>query len=119
MCLISGNSIALPIHTGFLTLWMRLRGVCHLLARRVQFYSLHLIRKLTGGTLVTDMLLSLLNICTKEELEEEDEGLIDVKESVAESAERKRIIKSKILAVGRVSRVFALLRYAFCRTFNP
>jgi len=87
-------------------------------ARRVHFYFLHLIRKLIGGTLVTDMLLSLLNICTKEELEEEDEGLIDVKES-AESAERKRVIKNKILAVGRVSRVFALLRYASCRTFHP
>jgi len=62
------------------------------------------------------MLLSLLNICTKEELEaEQDEGLVDVRESAAESAERKRVIKNKILAVGRVSRVFALLRYALCR----
>ena len=98
---------------------MHLRGVCRLLARRVHFYFLHLVRKLTGGTLVTDMLLSLLNICTKEELEEEDEGLIDVKESAEEFAERKRVIKNKILAVGRVSRVFALLRYASCRTFHP
>lgn len=57
------------------------------------------------------MLLSLLNICTKEELEEEDE-LIGEPETAAEHAERKRVIKSKILAVGRVSRVFALLRYA-------
>ena len=64
------------------------------------------------------MLLSLLNICTKEELEEADEGPMDVKETAAESAERKRIIKSKILAVGRVSRVFALLRYVFHRTFD-
>jgi serine/threonine-protein phosphatase 2B catalytic subunit len=59
------------------------------------------------------MLLSLLNICTKEELEEADEGLTDAKETTAESAERKRIIKNKILAVGRVSRVFALLRCVF------
>jgi serine/threonine-protein phosphatase 2B catalytic subunit len=65
------------------------------------------------------MLLSLLNICTKEELEEADEGLADTKEASAESAERKRVIKSKILAVGRVSRVFALLRYVFCRTLIP
>ena len=64
--------------------------------------------------LVADMLLSLLNICTKEELEEQDEGLIRAKESAEESAERKRVIKSKIMAVGRVSRVFALLRYASC-----
>lgn len=89
---------------------MRLRGVCHSSARRVQFYALYLIRKLTVGMLVTDMLLSLLNICTKEELEEEDVGFINAKESAAESAERKRVIKSKIMAVGRVSRVFALLR---------
>lgn len=62
------------------------------------------------------MLLSLLNICTKEELEEEDEGPVKVKESAEEYAERKRVIKSKILAVGRVSRVFALLRYVSCGT---
>jgi len=61
------------------------------------------------GEKITDMLLSLLNICTKEELEEEDIGL-GVPETAEEHAERKRVIKSKILAVGRVSRVFALLR---------
>jgi len=65
------------------------------------------------------MLLSLLNICTKEELEEEAEGPADAKETAAESAERKRVIKNKILAVGRVSRVFALLRYVPRRTPTP
>ncbi|KAF9788144.1 serine/threonine protein phosphatase 2B [Thelephora terrestris] len=60
------------------------------------------------GEKINDMLLSLLNICTKEELEEEDIGLVP--ETPEEHAERKRVIKSKILAVGRVSRVFALLR---------
>ena len=65
------------------------------------------------------MTLSLLNICTEEGLGEEDEGLLDVKESAEESAERKRVIKNKILVVGRVSRVFALLRYVFCRTSDP
>lgn len=69
----------------------------------------YFIRKLTLGLSVNDMLLSLLNICTKEELEEEDIGLVP--ETPEEHAERKRVIKSKILAVGRVSRVFALLRY--------
>lgn len=63
------------------------------------------------------MLLSLLNICTKEELEEQDESL-GVSETPEEHAERKRVIKSKILAVGRVSRVFALLRYVFLQTSN-
>lgn len=61
------------------------------------------------GEKITDMLLSLLNICTKEELEEEDQSLGET-ETPEEHAERKRVIKSKILAVGRVSRVFALLR---------
>jgi serine/threonine-protein phosphatase 2B catalytic subunit len=66
-------------------------------------------REFTIDLLVTDMLLSLLNICTKEELEERDEGL-GSSETREEHLERKRVIKSKILAVGRVSRVFALLR---------
>lgn len=88
------------------------------MARKVQSCFLYHTPKLTARTLVADMLLSLLNICTKEELEEQDEGLIHAKESAAESAERKRVIKSKIMAVGRVSRVFALLRYA-SRSFNP
>lgn len=96
---------------------MHSRGVCHSLAKRVRLDSLRLIHELTLGLLVTDMLLSLLNICTKEELEEEDKGLGD-SETPEENAERKRVIKSKIMAVGRVSRVFALLRYAFRRTFG-
>ena len=41
-----------------------------------------------------------------------------VKETAAGSAKRKRIIKLKILAVGRFSRLFALLRYVFHRTFD-
>lgn len=80
-------------------------------------YFLRFFRELTIGVLVTDMLLSLLNICTKEELEEADEGLINAKETAEEYAERKRIIKHKILAVGRVSRVFALLRCILHQTF--
>jgi hypothetical protein len=115
MSLISGNLIVPPIRTGFQTSWMHLRGVCHSSAKRVRFGFPCFIHELTLGLLVTDMLLSLLNICTKEELEEEDLGLGDT-ETPAEHAERKRVIKSKILAVGRVSRVFALLRYAFRRT---
>lgn len=94
---------------------MRLRGACHSLVKRVRSDFLGLIHELTTGPSVTDMLLSLLNICTKEELEEEDDSLRK-SETPEEHAERKRVIKSKILAVGRVSRVFALLRYAFRRT---
>lgn len=95
---------------------MHLRGVYRSSAKRVRFGFLYLIHELTLGLLVTDMLLSLLNICTKEELEEEDHSFES--ETPEEHAERKRVIKSKILAVGRVSRVFALLRCAFHRILN-
>lgn len=62
---------------------------------------------------VTDMLLAMLNCCTKEELEEssDEETLISPTPS-EEQQERRKVIKNKILAVGRMSRVFALLRYA-------
>jgi serine/threonine-protein phosphatase 2B catalytic subunit len=60
---------------------------------------------------VTDMLLSMLNICSKEELEEME---VPPEEEVVRSAEereaRRQIIKNKILAIGRLSRVFSVLR---------
>jgi serine/threonine-protein phosphatase 2B catalytic subunit len=57
------------------------------------------------------MLVAVLNTCTKEELEKSDEdALISPSSSPEESAERRKIIKNKILAVGRMARVFALLR---------
>lgn len=59
---------------------------------------------------VTDMLVAVLNTCTKEELEDIDEEATSLA-AAAESAERRRAIKSKIMAVGRMSRVFALLRF--------
>lgn len=83
---------------------------------------------------VTDMLIAILNCCTKEELEEEEEETpmaitpetpaIEQGELVSQSygqhsltvtgeeqgGERNQVIKNKILAVGRMSRVFALLR---------
>ncbi len=49
----------------------------------------------------------MLNCCTKEELEESSDE--EVASPIAD--ERKKVIKNKILAVGRMSRVFALLRY--------
>jgi serine/threonine-protein phosphatase 2B catalytic subunit len=63
------------------------------------------------------MLVAVLNTCTKEELEEADEDLamIPAADAAQETAERRKIIKNKIMAVGRMARVFALLRYA--RTF--
>ena len=58
------------------------------------------------------MLLAMLNCCTKEELQEssDDEALVSPTPS-EDPAERRKVIKNKILAVGRMSRVFALLRY--------
>ncbi|KAE8210804.1 hypothetical protein CF326_g10002, partial [Tilletia indica] len=101
------------------------------------------------GEKITDMLIAILNTCSKEELEEEEaddeaEAALLAANANAnagggagssstvpaiegsptsasgrgsvpgspedESAERKTVIKNKILAVGRMSRVFALLR---------
>jgi hypothetical protein len=80
---------------------------------------------------VTDMLIAILNCCTKEELEEEEETPMITPESPEleqgqfyissnmtktdwvedeDNPERRQVIKNKILAVGRMSRVFSLLR---------
>ncbi|KAG1887673.1 Metallo-dependent phosphatase-like protein [Suillus subluteus] len=61
------------------------------------------------GEKITDMLVAVLNTCSKEELEESDEENIVSQVTHHEEARRK-IIKNKILAVGRMARVFALLR---------
>src|ERR1700761_9675707 len=69
---------------------------------------------------VTDMLIAILNTCSKEELEEETPGAIVPAQSSPpaagmpmdpESSEfKRRAIKNKILAIGRLSRVFQVLR---------
>src|SRR5271154_1711823 len=61
------------------------------------------------------MLISMLNICSKEELEEELQILPPVSDTAPVGASdereaRRQIIKNKILAIGRLSRVFAVLR---------
>jgi serine/threonine-protein phosphatase 2B catalytic subunit len=61
------------------------------------------------------MLISMLNICSKEELEEEVQILPPVSDTAPvvaseEREARRQIIKNKILAIGRLSRVFAVLR---------
>lgn len=63
--------------------------------------------------LVTDMLISMLNICSREELEEEismEARVAPAPISPEEREARRQIIKSKVLAIGRLSRVFAVLR---------
>ncbi|RIB17514.1 calcineurin A [Gigaspora rosea] len=65
------------------------------------------------GEKITDMLLAILNICSKEELAdeeliEEDKPPTDI--TAIDGAERRQVIKSKILAVGKMARVFSVLR---------
>ena len=68
------------------------------------------------GEKITDMLIAILNTCSKEELDETgttpSEGQISPPlEKDTESTEAKRrAIKNKILAIGRLSRVFQVLR---------
>nr|GAT48835.1 serine/threonine protein phosphatase 2B catalytic subunit a1 [Mycena chlorophos] len=66
------------------------------------------------GEKITDMLVAVLNTCTKEELEEEEEEDVTMTSPTSttseESVERRKVIKNKIMAVGRMARVFALLR---------
>lgn len=62
------------------------------------------------------MLLAILATCSPEELEEmieeEDEDPVDLALPSAELAARKQHLKNKILAVGKMQRVFQLLRCA-------
>jgi len=60
------------------------------------------------GEKITDMLIAILDCCSKEELEEEESDEDDV--TVPDADERRKSIKNKILAVGRINRVFSLLR---------
>ena len=66
------------------------------------------------------MLLAILSICSAEELEESSEESTDVDISGGEGskpplprdvAARRQQIKNKILAVGKLQRVFSVLRY--------
>ena len=62
-------------------------------------------------TTVTDMLTAVLNICTQEELNESaDESSQSTVTIDGEKAERRKVIKNKILAVGRISHMFSVLR---------
>ncbi|KAJ9127049.1 hypothetical protein QFC24_001281 [Naganishia onofrii] len=71
------------------------------------------------GEKINDMLIAILNCCTKEELDEVDEEelhgneatITPVDEEEAELDEHgQKVIKDKIMLVGKMSRVFALLR---------
>ena len=67
------------------------------------------------GEKITDMLIAILNTCSKEELEDDTPILSEPTSppipSEGESADAKRrAIKNKVLAIGRLSRVFQVLR---------
>jgi serine/threonine-protein phosphatase 2B catalytic subunit len=69
------------------------------------------------GEKITDMLVAVLNTCTQEELMEssDDESAVisraqETPQKEDSSTERRKVIKNKILAVGRMARVFSLLR---------
>ncbi|KAI8981442.1 serine/threonine-protein phosphatase 2B catalytic subunit A1 [Pilobolus umbonatus] len=64
------------------------------------------------GEKITDMLIAILNICSKEELaEEEMKKPAAATPALSEEAEqRKTVIRNKILAIGKISRVYSVLR---------
>lgn len=71
------------------------------------------------GEKITDMLIAILNISSKEELEEDTPSTISPSGPASpplssmdpDSIEfKRRAIKNKILAIGRLSRVFQVLR---------
>lgn len=71
------------------------------------------------GEKITDMLIAILNTCSKEELEEEETPTSvsagpaspPLPMDTTDASEiKRRAIKNKILAIGRLSRVFQVLR---------
>ncbi|KAI8075131.1 serine/threonine-protein phosphatase 2B catalytic subunit A1 [Gongronella butleri] len=63
------------------------------------------------GEKITDMLIAILNICSKEELADMEQQAKPTKVKLSEEAEQRRmVIRNKILAVGKISRVYTILR---------
>ena len=66
------------------------------------------------GEKITDMLFAILNTCSREELEDDTSGQgpsSPAATSEGEMSEFKRnAIKSKVLSIGRISRIFQVLR---------
>lgn len=65
------------------------------------------------GEKITDMLIAILNTCSRDELEEEtptSTSMISANMDPESSDFKKRAIKNKIIAIGRMSRFFQVLR---------
>lgn len=70
------------------------------------------------GAKIIEMLLAVLSVCSREELEDEssssddeaDRAIVSEAMSPADVSARRQQIKNKILAVGRMQRMFQLLR---------
>ena len=57
------------------------------------------------------MLLAILSICSQEELDSESDG--EGEEEAEAIAARRQAIKNKIMAVGRVQKMFQIFRFVF------
>ncbi|KAF8811200.1 Metallo-dependent phosphatase [Phlegmacium glaucopus] len=64
------------------------------------------------GLKITEMLLAILSICSQEELDSESDGEDEIAEELSAEAiaARRQAIKNKIMAVGRMQKVFQILR---------
>jgi hypothetical protein len=90
---------------------------CGKSVRRVRSFFLAILRRSLTCSAVTDMLAAALNICTQEELMESSQGSTAPSAAPADRdlAEKRKVIKNKILAVGRMAHFFSLLRCVMLR----